>query len=54
MQRKYRGEEELDSSQFMRVVKEKMKGLGMDSKFRQRPVNEGSLVVRRSVMRFFK
>ncbi len=30
-QRKYRGEEELDSSQFMRVVKEKMKGLGMDS-----------------------
>ena len=40
-QRKYRGEEELDSSQFMRVVKEKMKGLGMDSKFLQRPVNEG-------------
>ena len=25
----------------MRVVKEKMKGLGMDSKFLQRPVNEG-------------
>jgi Fe-S cluster assembly ATP-binding protein len=40
-QRKYRGEEELDSSQFMRVVKDKMKGLGMDSKFLQRPVNEG-------------
>ena len=40
-QRKYRGEEELDSSQFMRVVREKMKGLGMDAKFLQRPVNEG-------------
>ena len=40
-QRKYRGEDELDSSQFMRVVKEKMQGLGMDSKFLQRPVNEG-------------
>ena len=40
-QRKYRGEEELDSSQFMRVVKDKMKGLGMDAKFLQRPVNEG-------------
>ena len=39
-QRKYRGEEELDSSQFMRVVK-KMKGLGMDSKFLQRPVKRG-------------
>ncbi len=40
-QRKYRGEDELDSSQFMRLVKGKMKGLGMDSKFLQRPVNDG-------------
>lgn len=40
-QRKYRGEEELDAVQFLKLVKAKMADLEMDKKFLERPVNEG-------------
>jgi Fe-S cluster assembly ATP-binding protein len=40
-QRKYRGEEELDAAQFLKLVKTKMADLKMDKKFLERPVNEG-------------
>lgn len=40
-QRKYRGEEELDAVQFLKLVKAKMAVLEMDKKFLERPVNEG-------------
>ena len=39
--RKYRGEDELDAMQFMKLVKEKLKILHMDPTLLQRPVNEG-------------
>src|SRR5262244_1034050 len=39
--RKYRGEEELDAMDFLPLVKEKMRLLGMDERFLNRPVNEG-------------
>ncbi len=39
--RKSRGEEELDSMQFLKMLKEKMKVVEMDSSFINRPVNEG-------------
>ena len=39
--RKYRGEEELDAVDFMRVIKEKMKLLHIDQSLLSRPVNEG-------------
>ncbi len=39
--RKSRGEEELDSMQFLKLLKEKMKIVEMDSSFINRPVNEG-------------
>ena len=40
-QRKYRGEDELDSVSFLKLVKARMAELEMDKKFLQRPVNEG-------------
>jgi Fe-S cluster assembly ATP-binding protein len=40
-QRKYRGEQELDAVQFLKLVKAKMADLEMDKKFLERPVNEG-------------
>ena len=39
--RKSRGEEELDSFQFLKLLKEKMKVVEMDHSFINRPVNEG-------------
>ena len=39
--RKYRGEEELDAMEFLGLVKEKMKMLGIEESFLNRPVNEG-------------
>jgi Fe-S cluster assembly ATP-binding protein len=39
--RKHRGEEELDAMDFLTLVKAKMKLLGMDPRFLERPVNEG-------------
>ncbi len=39
--RKSRGEEELDSMQFLKMLKEKMKIVEMDASFINRPVNEG-------------
>ncbi len=39
--RKSRGEEELDSMQFLKLLKEKMKIVEMDQSFIHRPVNEG-------------
>lgn len=39
--RKSRGEEELDSMQFLKMLKEKMKIVEMDPSFINRPVNEG-------------
>ncbi len=39
--RKYRGEPEMDAMNFMKLVKEKMKLLDMDTKFLSRGVNEG-------------
>jgi Fe-S cluster assembly ATP-binding protein len=39
--RKQRGETELDAFDFMALVKEKMKIVGMDERFLQRSVNEG-------------
>ena len=39
--RKSRAEEELDSMQFLKLLKEKMKVVEMDSSFINRPVNEG-------------
>lgn len=39
--RKQRGEAELDAFDFMGLVKEKMKIVGMDERFLQRSVNEG-------------
>src|SRR5678815_3009787 len=39
--RKYRGEPELDAPQFLRLVKDKMALLKMDSSFMNRAVNEG-------------
>ncbi|MFZ4620681.1 MAG: Fe-S cluster assembly ATPase SufC [Bacteroidota bacterium] len=39
--RKSRGEEELDSMQFLKLLKEKMKIVEMDASFINRPVNEG-------------
>lgn len=39
--RKSRGEEELDSMQFLKLIKEKMKIVEMDFSFINRPVNEG-------------
>ncbi len=39
--RKHRGEEEVDAIDFLSLVKEKMKLLGMDDTLMNRPVNEG-------------
>ena len=39
--RKSRGQEELDSMQFLKLLKEKMKVVEMDASFINRPVNEG-------------
>jgi len=39
--RKHRGEEELDAMEFMTLIRERMKQLGMDEVFLTRPVNEG-------------
>jgi Fe-S cluster assembly ATP-binding protein len=39
--RKYRGEQELDAIEFVKLIKEKMKLLEMDPSFMQRAVNEG-------------
>ncbi len=39
--RKHRGEEELDASKFLKVVKDKMNMLNMDQSFMNRAVNEG-------------
>ena len=39
--RRYRGEEELDAAQFLRLVREKMKVLHIDPSLLNRPVNEG-------------
>jgi Fe-S cluster assembly ATP-binding protein len=39
--RKYHGEDELDAMDFLGLVKEKMKLLGMDERLLQRSVNEG-------------
>ena len=39
--RKYRGEQELDAIEFMKLIKEKMRLLDMDPSFMQRAVNEG-------------
>ncbi len=39
--RKSRGQEELDSMQFLKLLKEKMKVVEMDHSFINRPVNEG-------------
>jgi Fe-S cluster assembly ATP-binding protein len=39
--RKSRGQEELDSMQFLKMLKEKMKVVEMDPSFINRPVNEG-------------
>lgn len=40
-QRKHRGLEELDAIDFLALVKAKMKRLEMDTRFLERPVNEG-------------
>ncbi len=39
--RKYRGEEELDTIEFLSLIKEKMKLVELDQKFMSRAVNEG-------------
>ncbi|MCU0414328.1 MAG: ATP-binding cassette domain-containing protein, partial [Ignavibacteriaceae bacterium] len=39
--RKYRGEEELDTMEFLTLIKEKMKLVELDQKFMSRAVNEG-------------
>ena len=39
--RKHRGEDELDSAQFLRLVREKLKVLHIDQSLLNRPVNEG-------------
>jgi Fe-S cluster assembly ATP-binding protein len=39
--RKERGLDELDAIDFLALVRSKMKALGMDAKFLERPVNEG-------------
>ena len=39
--RKYRGESEVDAVDFLSLVREKMKLVGMDEKFLQRAVNDG-------------
>ena len=39
--RKYRGEEELDTIDFLSLIKEKMKLVELDQKFMSRAVNEG-------------
>ena len=39
--RKYYGKKELDSAGFLKVIKENLKELDMDTKFLQRPVNQG-------------
>ena len=39
--RKYYGEKELDSAGFLKVIKENLQDLDMDTKFLQRPVNQG-------------
>jgi Fe-S cluster assembly ATP-binding protein len=39
--RKHRGQRELDAVQFLKLVREKVKLVGMDESLLQRPVNEG-------------
>jgi Fe-S cluster assembly ATP-binding protein len=39
--RKYRGQQELDAIEFMKLIKDRMKLLDMDPSFMQRAVNEG-------------
>ena len=39
--RKYRGEEELDAMEFMKIVREKIKVVNLDQSFISRSVNEG-------------
>ncbi|MGE5234226.1 MAG: Fe-S cluster assembly ATPase SufC [Acidobacteriota bacterium] len=39
--RKHRGERELDAMEFLKLVREKVKVVGMDESLLQRPVNEG-------------
>ena len=39
--RRYRGEEELDAIEFLSLIEEKMKTLGLDENFTKRSLNEG-------------
>jgi Fe-S cluster assembly ATP-binding protein len=39
--RKHRGEEEMDAIDFLKLIREKMKLLGLPEDFLKRPVNEG-------------
>lgn len=39
--RKYHGEDEIDAMEFLKRIKERMKVLGIDPSFMDRPVNEG-------------
>jgi Fe-S cluster assembly ATP-binding protein len=39
--RKYRGESEIDAMEFLSLIKDRMKNLGIDRSFMDRPVNEG-------------
>jgi Fe-S cluster assembly ATP-binding protein len=39
--RKFKGQKELDAAKFLKVIKEKLKVVDMDTKYLQRAVNEG-------------
>jgi len=52
--RKHRGLSEVDALDFLTLVKEKIKLLGMDEKFLYRAVNQGFLVARKNAMKFFR
>ena len=53
-QRKYRGEKPMDSAEFLRMVKQKIKDMNMRDDLLKRPVNVGFSGGEKNAMKFFK
>ena len=52
--RKYNGQKELDAAGFLKIIKEKLQDLKMDSSYLQRAVNDGFSGGVKKEMKFFK
>ena len=53
-QRRHRKQKELNASEFLKFVKEKVKSIGLNEKLLSRPVNSGFSGVKRKETKYFK